>query len=320
MIFKRKLVKVIKNSIDVDLASTEYKISVYEEISTYLSDNNCVEGMNLVNKRKNKMDDYVNNIKRDLSELGKLCRDLETLVKDSYKEKKSISSILTINDREIYVCNIEKSYYFIYSIGYEEYLKLYKYGIIEVERINGRACRIESEIGFSHEKNLDKYNDFKIYFNEQVTKLNNVKYLNDLEILRDKINTDLSGIFYTKDLREYLAFKSEEVYRLTGISGIDILRTLRESYDIKRVKIKLLLNNYSIENDKFIEAVIAELSCKKIQENLNDPDLMEDEKLKPILTKALERDRDRINLLLNEINMGLDELEIAVSKVDSEID
>jgi len=164
VIFKRKLVKVIKNSIDIDLASTEYKISVYEEISTYLSDNNCVEGMNLVNKRKNKMDDYVNNIKRDLSELGKLCRDLETLVKDSYKEKKSISSILTINDREIYVCNIEKRYYFIYSIGYEEYFKLYKYGIIEVERINGRSCRIESEIGFSHEKNLDKYNDFKIYF------------------------------------------------------------------------------------------------------------------------------------------------------------
>lgn len=43
--------------------------------------------MNIVNKRKNQMDDYVNNIKRDLSELGKLCRDLETLVKDSYKEK-----------------------------------------------------------------------------------------------------------------------------------------------------------------------------------------------------------------------------------------
>lgn len=301
------------------MAFTEYKIGVYEEISTYLSNNNCLEGVNLVNKRKNQMDDYVNNIQRDLTELENLCREIEILVKNSYKEKKSISSILTINDMEIYVCNIEKSYYFIYSIGYEEYLNLYKYGIIEVERVSRKSCKIESEIGFSREKDLEKYNDFKIYFNEQVSKFNNVKYLKDLDILRDKINNDLSGLFNTKDLSKYLVHKSEEVYRLTGISGVDILGTLRQSYDIKRIKIKLLLNNYSIENDKFIEAVRAELGCKKIQENLNDPDLMEDEELRPILTKASERDRDRINLLLNEINMGLEELEIAVSKVDSEI-
>jgi hypothetical protein len=316
MIFERKLVKVVRSIMDIDLAFTEYKVSVYDEISTFLSDNNCMDGVNLVNKRKKQMASYVHNIKNDLAEIDNICKEISVLVKDLYKQKKSIPAIMNINNKKIYISIMEKNYSLIYSIEPDEYTKLFKYGIIEAEISKGRFYKTESKIGLSAEDNLVDCVNFKIYFNELLKEFNNVKNLEDLDFLKNKINYELSRLFSTENLREYLANKSEDINKLAGISGFDILRELHESYDIKRVKIILFSKGYSIENDKFIEAVRAESSCKKILDCLNNPDETEND----IYAKELKKQSVKVKSLLNEINMSSGELEIAVSKVNSEIE
>lgn len=179
---------------------------------------------------------------------------------------------------------------------------------------------MQIKIGLSADHNLVDYTDFKICFNELLKEFNNAKELEDLNFLKNKINYELSRLFNTDDLREYLAYKSEDIDKLTGISGIDILKKLYESYDTKMVKIILLSKGYSIENDKFIEAVRTEISYKKILDCLNNPDVTEDDSLNDIYAKALKKQSEKIKSLLNEINMSLAELEIAVSKVNCEIE
>lgn len=319
MLYDRKLVKEVNSLTDWDLSSTEYKISVYDEISSYLADNNCSQGVNLVNKAKQEMNNYVKDIKQDLVEIENIYAEMSKLIKNLNDEKNNIPSMMTINNKEIFISHFEGKYGFIYLIGFDKFKKLYKYGIIEANINKGKFYKLNSKIGLSYDGNLVRYADFKNYFNDLIKEFNNAKSIEDLDFLNKCINNELSELFNTKDLREYLAYNSEHLNKLTGISGFYIMRTLYQSYDINRVKIKLILNGYSIENDKFIELVRNELSFRKTLDYLNNSNATEDEEIKNIYNKSLKKESKRVEVLMKELNISSAELEIAVNKVDSEL-
>gem|GEM_PF-3446340 len=319
MIYNMKLVKEVVNGIDMDLAFIEYKASVYGEMATYLSDNDCSHGTDLINKIKNGMDSYVNNLKNDLCEIENICREISDLAKKSYKEKKDISSMITINKKKIFISNIKDQYDFIYAIGFDEYKKLYKYGIIEANINKGKFGKIISKIGFSDDSELIKYADFKIYFKGLLNEFNNPKSIEELKSLKKKVNNELSELFYTKNLKKYLINESDSINRSTGIEGLEILKKLNQSYDINMVKIKLLSSGYSVDNNQFIELVRSEISCRNYLDKINKLDGMEDKDIKDIYTKSVKEKSQQVEFLMNELNMNSTDLEIAVSKINGEV-
>ncbi|QAA33566.1 hypothetical protein [Clostridium manihotivorum] len=311
MIFEDKLVKIVENKIDLDLATTEYKVSVYDEIETYLSENNCSEGIYLVNKRKLEMSAYVEGIKNDLAELEEICNNIEVALKNLNKENDRYQSIININSKKVYISKINDNYSFIYLIGYDYYTKLYKYGIIEAEVYKDKLRKIKKKIGFAHEDNLVDYTDFKVYFNESLRKFNEAGNLGDLDFIRDKINKDLAELFNTESLEKYLVVNSEHIKKLTDISGYEIFSKLYENYDLNRVKIRLILAGYSTDNVKFIDLVRTKIHCNNVLDYLKDQKENND-----FYRITFEKDNEKINFLLKELNMSLAELEIAVDKLN----
>lgn len=311
-----KVLQEIKNQIDLDLATIEYNASVYDEISGYLLGNNCIQGANLVKKAKQKMDVYVDGIKLDLNEIEKICDVIPVIIKRLDTEKENIPSMMVINNREVFISYFEDRYSFIYLIGFDDFKKLYKYGIIEVDINKGKLSKLNSKIGLSDDSNLAKYLDFKIYFRDLVNKFNYAENIEDLNYLRDSINGQLSKIFKTKSLREYLVDKSKYINELVGISGVQIMQDLYKAYDINRIRIKLILNGYSINDSRLIELVRAELSCRTMKDILNDFSEMENESIGDIYTKALKEENEKVKFLMKELNINFSQLKIIINKVN----
>lgn len=152
-----KVLKEIKNGMDLDLATIKYKASVYDEISGYLLGNNCIQGANLVDKAKQKMDVYVERIKLDLDEIEKICDVIPVIIKRLDTDKENIPSMMVINNKEIFIGYFEDRYSFIYLIGFDDFKKLYKYGIIEADINNGKLSKLNSKIGLSDDSNCKTY-------------------------------------------------------------------------------------------------------------------------------------------------------------------
>ena len=318
MLYNRKLIREVVNRLDMDLAFTEYKVSVYGEISNYLADNNCADGVNLVNKAKQEMDNYVKNLKNDLVEIENICAEISIIIKKMYTEKKDIPSMITIYNKDIFISRTEKQYGFIYAIGFDEHKKIYKYGIIEGDINKGKFYKSKNIIGFSEDSELTRYANFKTYFIDLISDFNNTKSIEELEYLKTSIDNELLGLFYTEDLRTYLACKSELIKKLTGISGLDILRKLYQSYDINRVRIKLSLSGYSVDNSQLVKLVRAELSSRRALDEINKLVDIEDEEIKESYTELANEKSKEVEFLKRELNMSSSELEIAISKVNSE--
>ncbi len=318
MLYNRKLVREVINILDIDLTFTEYKVSVYDEITSYLSDNNCTDGVNLVNMAKQQMDNYVKNLKNDLLEIENIYAEMSSIIKNLFTEKKDIPSILTINNKDIFISKTEKQYGFIYAIGFDEYKKIYKYGIIEGEIKKGKFYKLRNKIGFSEDSELTRYADFKTYFDDSINEFNNAKSIEKLDYLRKSMDNELMRFFDTEDLRKYLVCKNELINKLTGIKGINILSMLYQSYDINRVRIKLSLNGYSVDNSQLIELIRSEVSCRRVLDEIDKLDDLEDADMKKSYTELANETSKEVEFLKRELNMSSAELEIAISKVNSE--
>jgi len=318
MLYERMLTKEVINKYDIDLACTEYKASIYEEIASYLVDNNCSDGVNLVNKSKDEIDNFVTKLKTDLDEIENICIEIATLIKNLYVDKQDIPLTMIINNKNIFISYKERAYGFIYSIEFDEYKKLYKYGIIKANVNKGKLSNIESKIGFSDDSNLERYADFKNYFNSLLNEFDNCKSIEELDFLKMNVNNELSRLFYTEDLRIYLFDNNEEINKLTGIKGIDIVQELYQIYDINKVKIKLILNGYSIKDNKLIELVRYRRSYKELLDEIEKLDDSKDKDIKDIYIESVKGKSQKIQYLMKELNMGSAELEIAIDKVNSE--
>lgn len=315
MLYNRKLEEEVLSIKNMDLISTEFKASIYDEIANYLSDNGCTEGMNLVNNIKQQMNDYANSLSKDLHEIEDVFAEICGLFQRVKCEKQDMPKIFTINNREVFINYINEKYVFIYYIGFDDYKKLYKYGIIQ-SNVNGRKLfKLNSKIGFSKEPDLNKYLDFKVCFNELLHRLGEAKSVEALNSVMQNIKNELSELFYVKDIDKFLIKKSKEIKESIGISGIDIYSELKERYDINKIKIKLTLIGCSVENDKIIELIGLELSRISL---LKEIDRLDDDKgLKHIYTCEVEEENYRIDTLLRELNMSLDDLEKLLRKINS---
>lgn len=317
MLYERKLIKEVINENDVDLILTEYRASVYAEIANYLAENNCNDGMNLVNKSKEEIINFVTTTKNALSEMEDICNEITKLIKNLYIEKQDIPSTIIVENRNIFISNDEDKYAFIYSIGFNEYKKLYIYGIIKAKINKGEFCKIESKIGFSNDSNLERYADFKNYYSSMLNEFNNCKSIKELDFLKKNVNDELLKLFCTDNLKKYLLENNERIYKLTGIEGIKIIQELYQIYDINRIKIKLISNGYSIEENKLIELIRLKNICIKLIKEIEKLDDIEDKDIREICIKNLQKKNKQIEFLMKELNMSSAELEIAIDKVNS---
>lgn len=319
MLFERKLIKEVNNKYDMDLAFIEYKASVYDEIASYLSENNCSEGMRLVNKAKEEIDNFIITLKNDLVEIENICSEITKLIKDLYTKKHDIPQTMIINNKNIFISREGEIYAFVYLIGFDEYKKQYRYGIIKANINKGKLYNEDKKIGFSNDSNLERYTDFKSYFKSILNDFDNCESIEALDFLKKSVHSELARLFYTDDLRTYLVENNETIYKLTGIKGVEILRELYKIYDINKVKIKLTSNGYSIEDDRLIELVRSRQSCIKLLAEIQKLDDGEEKKIKDILIKSVKEKSQDVELLMKELNISSVELEIAVDKVNSTI-
>lgn len=316
MLYDRKIIGEVINNRDMELPLIEYKASIYDEIVKYLSENNCSEGVMLVNNVEEKIDNYVISIKDDLDEIQYICIELSEIIKKKYIEKKILKHI-AINNRNIFISEEEGRYSFIYSIGFDEYKMQYRYGIIKGNINKGKFYDVKSKIGFSNDINLERYADFKSYFKSTLGDFDNCESIEALESLNDNVTKELSELFYTDNLSGYLIRNSDEIFRLTGIDGIQIIKELYKAYDIKKVKIKLITNGYSIEDNRLIELIITKRSYIKLLNENNELDDPEDIEIKDIYAESIDKESKKVEFLMNELNISLGELEIAIDKVNS---
>ena len=317
MLYDRKIMGEVINNCDIELPFIEYKASIYDEIVKYLSDNNCSEGAILVNNIKEKIDNYAISIKDDLDEIEHICIELSEIIKKMYSEKKEILKNIIINNRNIFISKEEGRYSFIYSIGFDEYKMQYKYGVIKGNINKGKFYDIKRKIGFSNDSNLEQYADFKSYFKSILDDFDNCKNIESLEFLNNNVTNELSELFYTDNSSEYLIKNSDEIFRLTGIDGIEIIKEIYKAYDIKKVKIKLITNGYSIEDNRLIELIRTKRSYIKLLSKLNKLDDPDDIEIKDIYDETIDKESKEVEFLMKELNISSGELEIAIDKVNS---
>lgn len=317
MLYERKLIKEVINKYDFEISSIEVKASTYAEAANYLLENDCIEGANLLNKAKQEMDEFTVTLKRDLIEIEDVCSEIDKMIHKLNGAKEDITSSIIIKNQQIYISNLGNDYSFIYQIGFDDYKKLYKYGIIKADIYEGKFNKKESKIGFSSEKDIEKYANFKAYLDGLINTFNNCKSIEELDLLKKNINNELAPLFYTDDLRIYLINNSELVGELTGISGIDLAQKLHKSYEINRVRIKLSLNRYSPEDNKIIELVRARLACISLSEKIDKLDEIEDKDFVDMYAKIIIDKNSEMEALMKDLNMSLAELELAISKVNT---
>lgn len=318
MLYGRKIMREVINKNDMELPFTEYKASIYDEIASYLSDNNCSEGVILVNRAKEKIDNYVITIKNDLDEIETICIKLSELIEKLYIEKKDIPETITINDKNIFISQEEGRYSFIYSIGFDEYKMQYRYGIINGNINKGKFYDVKSKIGFSSDSNLERYIDFKGYFESILNDFNNCSNIGALDYLYKNVISELEKLFYTDNLKIYLIKNSDEIYKLTGIDGRQIFQELYESYDTNKIKIKLISNGYSIEDNRLVELIRTRRSHMKLLNEIEKLDDINDKDIKNIYIESMEEENEKVEVLMKELNINLEELEIAIDKVNSQ--
>lgn len=316
MLYDRKLIKEVINKYDFELAAIEERANAYGEAANYLSENNCIEGMKLISKEKQAMDEFTLTLKQDLVEIDSVCSEISILISKLHNEKEDIPIMITTNNHYIFVSYIGYIYSFIYLIGFDQYKKLYKYGIIKAHINEGKFNKKESKIGFTSEKNLEKYADFKFYFYSLINNFNNCKSLEELDLLKKNINSELGDLFYTDDLSVYLIRNSESISNIAGISGIDIAQKLYENYDVNRVRIKLSLSEYSSKDNKIIDLVRGKLSCISLSNEIEKLDDVKDKGAIEMYTKIINDKNNEVEDLMKELNMSFTELEIIIDKVN----
>lgn len=317
MLYDRKIIREVINKFDMELPIIEYKASVYEEVMSYLSENNCIEGVRLLNEIKEKIDSYVITIKNDLDEIENICIELSAIIKKMYIEKKEISAAIMINNRNIFINKEEGRYSFIYSIGFDEYKMQYRYGIIKGNTNKGKFYNVKSKIGFSDDSNLERYADFKSYFESILGDFDNCKSIKALDFLNNNVTKELSDLFYADDLAASLIKNSDEIFKSTGIEGVQIIQELYKAYDINKVKIKLILNGYPNEDNRLIELIRTRCSYMKLLNEMEQLDDIKDNDIKDIYFRSIEEKNEKVKFLMKGLNMNLGELEIAIDKVNS---
>lgn len=316
MLYDRKIMREVISKSDMELPFIEYKASVYEEVANYLSENNCSEGVRLLNKAKEKIDNYIITIKNDLNEMKNICIELSEVIKKLYVEKKDIPTTIVINNKNIFISKEEERYSFIYSIGFDEFKMQYRYGIIKGNINKGKFYDVKSKIGFSNDSNLERYADFRSYFGSILADFNNCKSIEELDFLKKSIKDELSKLFYTDNLRMYLVKNNEEIYKLTEIQGIEIAQQLYKIYDINKVKIKLISNGYKIDDNRLIDLIRYRQSYIKLLEEVKKLDDINDNEIKDIYAESIKEEKNKVELLMKELDISLGELEIAIDKVN----
>lgn len=318
MLYDRKIMREVINKNDMELPCIEYKASIYDEVASYLSDNNCSKGAMLVNKVKEKIDNYVITIKNDLDEIENICIKLSDLIEKLYIENKDIPATISINDKNIFISQEEGKYSFIYSIGLDEYKMQYRYGIIKGNINKGRFYDVKSKIGFSSDSNLERYIDFKCYFEGILNDFNSCSSIEALDYVNQNVISELAKLFYTDNLKRYLIKNSDEIYKLTGIDGIQIIQKLYEAHDSNKIKIKLISNEYSIEDNRLIELIRSRQSCIELLKEIKKLDDINDKDMKDAYIESVKMKNEKVEFLMNELDISLEELEIVIDKVNSE--
>ncbi len=223
---------------------------------------------------------------------------------------------ITISNKEIFINCINEKYNFIYTIGFDDYKNLYKYGIIEASAKKTKLIKLNSKIGFSEEVNLSKYLDFKTYLNSLLHRLEEAQNLKDLDEAMQTINKDLSELFAAKDLESFLVEKDKVIKETIGISGIHMYRTLYNIYTTTKIKIALILIGYHIEENTIIELIKLELSRRSLLEEISKEDTEVDQhSLKDVVYTALKEQDKKIEILMKEVNIDVDELNRLVKEI-----
>lgn len=318
MLYDRKIMREVINKNDMELPCIEYKASIYDEVASYLSDNNCSKGTMLVNKVKEKIDNYVITIKTDLDEIENICIKLSDLIEKLYIENKDIPATISINDKNIFISQEEGKYSFIYSIGLDEYKMQYRYGIIKGNINKGKFYDVKSKIGFSSDSNLERYIDFKCYFEGILNDFNSCSSIEALDYVNQNVISELAKLFYTDNLKIYLIKNSDEIYKLTGIDGRQIFEELHEAYDTNKIKIMLISNGYLIEDARLVELIRTKCSQTKLLNEIKKLDDINDILVKNIYIESMGAENEKVEVLMKELNISLEELEIVIDKVNSE--
>lgn len=313
MFYKSKLKNEVASLQNPEILSIELKIEVYNEIVDYLEENNCTQGVNLINKVKQKMIAYISDIKTDLYEIENVFRELSSVFKKTNDEKYYMPKEFVINNKEIFMEYIDYRYTFIYAIGFDNYKDLYKHGIIEAKINKGRMEKLSSKIVFSEDADLRKYMDFKEYFNDLLGNLRDAKSLKDLDLVMKDISDELIEIFYLKDLMDICIKRDRIIEKTKGISGIDIYRTLYSNYHTYKIKLKLNLIGYPVTDNRVIELIKLELSQRKLLIEINKEDVENDY---VDLDDIINKQDEEIKALMKETNINKVEINNIINKIN----
>ncbi len=314
MFYKNKLKNEITSLLNPEILSIELKLEVYNEIVDYLEENNCTQGVNLISKVREKMINYISDLKTDLREIENIFCELSNILKkNNNKEDYKIKKI-KINNKEIFMEHIEDKYIFIYPIGFDNYKKLYKHGIIEAKINKTIMQELSSKIVFSEESDLSKYLDFKEYFNDLLSNLRDAESLEDLDLVMKDISDELIKIFYLENLRDICIKRYGIIEKTKGISGVEIYSTLYENYNTYKMKLKLNIIGYLSTDNRVMELIKLELSQRKLLIEINKEDIgdyydefnniinKQEEEIK-VLMKETSMNKVEINNIINKINL-----------------
>jgi len=309
MLFERKIIKEINNLKDFRLLSTELELSVYRDVAKYLSDNKCKDGEELVNKRIEQMDKHISGLKYDFSEINNIFFGIRDVFKIN-EDEKSIPNIINIRDKEISIIYGRDVYKFIYCIGFDEFEKLYKYGVIKASIDKNKLIEKSSKIAFSEEGNLSKLLDIKSYFEDLQCKLEKANNIKELTTIIKSIEDEIIQIFNLDKFSD-IVLKDNEIRKMhLGISAIDIYRDFNKAYGLKNIKIQLALAGEEVNDDSLLNLILQEIY--RIQIVQTGEELYKDATLYQTI---LDSKNKEITQLMKNINIDKNKLDSYIDKL-----
>lgn len=269
--------------------------------------------MNLINKVRERTIAYISDLKTDLHEVENIFCELSYIIKKANDEECYMAKNLKINNKEISMKHIEDKYIFTYPIGFDNYKKLYKHGIIEAKINKTIMKKLSSKIVFSEESDLSKYLDFKEYLDELLSNLRDAESLKDLDLAMKDISDELIKIFYLEDLRDICTKQSEIIEKTKGISGVGIYSTLYENYNTCKIKLKLNIIGCPVTDNRVIELIKLELSQRELLIEINKDSIEDDY---DYLNDIINKQEEEIKALMKETNINKAEINNIINKIN----
>ncbi|MDF2883035.1 MAG: hypothetical protein K0R54_3592 [Clostridiaceae bacterium] len=319
MILYNKFQQEVDSLINMNLAITEYKVSIYDEMSKYLLEKKCANGSVLIDKAKNKMDRYVKNLKQDLIDIEDIFNQISIFIDNLFKDNQIIPKKFNIGNGEIYKIVTNENYTFMYYIGFDDFKNLHKYGVIDVSVNKRKINKLHSKIIFSEKIDLNMYIDFKIYFQELVNKFDKVNTVDKLNVINNKIQNkllDFFNIYGDENLHLFLIKDSKKVEKIVGISGNEISKLLIETFRYTKIKIKLISKGYEIKSTDFLELIDLQLIIMNCQKELIKCIKNKEEEFKDIYEKSIESNSKEIETLKKKLNISTEKLNEIVNEIE----